>query len=36
MEWKEYFDDPFFKIDDDDDDIHQNEECKINYLNILR
>ena len=34
MEWKEYFDDPFFKVDDDD--IHQNEECKINYLNILR
>ena len=34
MEWKEYFDDPFFKVDNDD--IHQNEECKINYLNILR
>ena len=34
IEWKEYFDDPFFKVDDDD--IHQNEECKINYLNILR
>ena len=34
IEWKEYFDDPFFKVDDDN--IHQNEECKINYLNILR
>ena len=34
MEWKEYFDDPFFKVDDDD--IHQNEERIINYLNILR
>ena len=31
MEWKDYFDDPFFKVDDDD--IYQNEECKINYLN---
>ena len=31
MEWKDYFDDPFFKVDDED--IHQNEECKINYLN---
>ena len=29
MEWKDYFDDLFFKVDDDD--IHQNEECKINY-----
>ena len=28
MEWKDYFDDPFFKVDDED--IHQNEECKIN------
>ena len=28
MEWKDYFDEPFFKVDDED--IHQNEECKIN------
>ena len=28
MEWKNYFDDPFFNIDDDD--IFQNNECKNN------
>ena len=27
MEWKDYFDDPFFKVNDDD--INENEECKI-------
>ena len=32
MDWKDYFNDPFFNVDDDD--IYQNEECKINYLNI--
>ncbi len=30
MEWKDYFNDPFFNIDDDD--IQQNNECKINIL----
>ncbi len=27
MEWKDYFDDPFFKVNDDD--VKESEECKI-------
>ena len=27
MEWKDYFNDPFFNVNDDD--INENEECKI-------
>jgi len=34
MEWEDYFDDPFFKVDDED--IKENEECKIKKLNIIR
>ena len=30
MEWEEYFNDPFFRVNDDD--IKINEECKINLL----
>ena len=28
MEWKDYFEDPFFKVNDED--VKENEECKIN------
>ena len=30
IEWEEYFEDPFFKVNDED--IKENEECKIKYL----
>ena len=33
MEWKDYFDDPFFNINED---IKDNEECKLKKLIILR
>ena len=34
MEWNDYFNDPFFNVNDEY--INENEECKINYLNIIR
>ena len=33
MEWKDYFNDPFFNIDEDD--IFQNTECKINIYYFI-
>ena len=34
MEWKDYFNDPFFKVNDED--IKENEECKIKKLILFR
>ena len=33
MEWNEYFDDPFFKVNDED--VKESEECKIKKIKIL-
>ena len=34
LEWEDYFKDPFFNVDDDD--INENEECKILFFIIKR